>query len=74
MSEFPRQIAALYALLHSGEEVSFEAMIAALGVAVDKNHQQYLGSYINRLNRRLKKEKKRVVPGRMKRTYVLRDA
>jgi len=33
--------------------------------------QQYLGPYITKLNRRLKEHRRKVVPGRIKGTYVL---
>lgn len=74
MTELPTQIGRLYAALDGGGDVAIDALLAALGANVEKNRQQYLGPYIVRLNRRLKAEGKKVVPGRVKQTYALKDA
>lgn len=75
MTGLPTQLSRIYALLEPGADVPIVDLFDALGVANrdPKTMQQFVGSYITRLNRRLKSSKKRVVPGRMKQTYTLRD-
>ena len=74
--ELPRQQAAIYGVLYNAGDVAISDILNALGIDAANTtfDQQFLGSYITRLNRRLKAHKQRVVPGRMKRTYRLVSA
>ena len=72
----PASLTTLYGLLASGEEVHVINLYEALlkkGINNQRYAQQTVGSYVTRLNRRLKAEGKKVVPGGLKGTYVLCD-
>lgn len=73
MTDLPPQDAKLYGALVCGAEVAISDLIAALGVRSrdPRTDQQLVGSYLTKLNRRIKARKQRIVPGRVKRTYVL---
>lgn len=70
----PKQLARLYAMLESGDEVAISTLHEGLDLNEprDPRHaQQVVGTYVIRLNRRLKAAKQRVEPGRVKQTYAL---
>lgn len=71
MSELPIRLQQLYSALLSQGDVSISHLCAAIDLADDKLAQQRLGSYITRLNRRIRKRGLGVVPGDRKRTYRL---
>jgi hypothetical protein len=73
MTELPHRQAALYDLLKAGDDVAISDLRDSLGFAArdPRMDQQYLSPLITRLNRRLKNQNQRVVPGRLKRTYRL---
>ena len=73
-SELPAKCAALYALLKSGEErhvINLYQEVVGKETDDQRFAQQVLGSYVTRLNRRIKAQKQRVEPGSRKGTYVL---
>lgn len=74
--QLPASLSTLYALLAAGDEVHVMKLYEGV-LGKDTNHQRYaqqvLGSYITKLNRRLRSEGKKVVPGGLKGTYVLAD-
>lgn len=65
----------LLKMLPLNEDVSvttlYESFIGHADGRDRRQAQQYLGSWITRLNRRLKKHRLRVQPGRLKHTYRL---
>jgi len=70
----PAKCAKLYAALESGAEKHvINLYCEVVGKETDDQRfaQQVLGSYIARLNRRIKAQKQRVEPGSRKGTYVL---
>jgi hypothetical protein len=74
--DLPNKQKVIYDLVKSGEDVPiltiFKAVTGDAVVHEDSRYQQsYLGSYITKLNRRLKQHGERVVPGRLKGTYRL---
>ncbi len=71
--DLPQRQAALYDILKAGDDVAISDLRDSLGLAErdPRTDQQYLGHLITRLNRRLKNQNQRVVPGRLKRTYRL---
>lgn len=73
MIDLPPKLQKLYDLLSDQYDVSIIDLHKGLfgDDAPLRNAQQRLGTPITRLNRRLAKRKKRVVPGRLKGTYRL---
>lgn len=73
--KLPKQLGRLYERLQCGEDVPISELHALLGLSVmDPNSramQQDISPYIMRLNRKLREHGKVVVPGQLKRTYVL---
>jgi hypothetical protein len=75
-TDLPASLAKLYAPLAGGEEVHLIKLyecVLGQGTNNQRHAQQTLGSYITKLNRRLKGEGKKIVPGGLKGTYVLCD-
>jgi hypothetical protein len=68
-------MARLYGALQLDTDVAIASLLEALDVSAPERPasavQQYVGSYVSRLNRRLKAKGQRVIPGQLKRTYRL---
>lgn len=72
--ELPPKLATLYGLLENGSEVHVLNLFRhTLGYETEhqRHAQQVMGSYITKLNRRLKTQRKKVEPGTLKGTYQL---
>lgn len=71
MIDLPPQLSKLFSELFGKGDVPFVHLCTVLGIKEGRHHQQALGPYVVRLNRRLKLHKMRVEPGQMKKTYRL---
>lgn len=72
--QLPPKLAILYAALPPGKDIHvLNIYQTVLGKPINDQRyaQQVLGSYITKLNRRLKGIKQRVEPGSLKATYRL---
>lgn len=72
--ELPASLQKLYDAVKGGKPVTIDALHdTVFGETLDvrRDMQQRLGSYVTKLNRRLKKHDKAVKPGDLKGTYVL---
>lgn len=74
--ELPGKLAKLYTMLDFNSETTIDALYDVMFPDDDAEKerwqkQQYLGSFITRLNRRIVSSKERVVPGKTKGTYTL---
>ena len=73
-TKLPRRQQDLYDLLAGKGDVSITELYEAMGGPNEgdaRYAQQWLGSYITKLNRRLAARGLRVTPGRIKNTYAL---
>ena len=72
MPKLPDQQQRLYDRLKGRGDVRIEELLKTIEVSPGRhNQQQVLGSYITRLNRRLRNHGQAVKPGEVKRTYRL---
>lgn len=73
--ELPKRLQALYSVFEGPgfeTDVTITTLLAALDATPSTAYpQQYLGSYVTRLNRRLRAHGCKVTPGRLKQTYRL---
>lgn len=72
----PPKLALLHGLLFGRGDVAIETLFAGMSgpekyAESNRTMGSWLGPYITRLNRRIVKQKLRVVPGQRKRTYAL---
>lgn len=70
----PAKLTILYGLLEKGEEIHVLNLFRhTLGYETEnqRHAQQVIGSYIGKLNRRLKGARKRIEPGSLKGTYQM---
>lgn len=73
-TDLPERQQQIYDALKGRGDVPITELCTAISAPpldLTRNHQQWLGPYITRLNRRLAKQKLRVKPGALKGTYRL---